>query len=881
MLLTGTTVTNVVTMTNASEDVDYRLPRNARPTRYRLRLEPDLERATFTGDESVELEVLASTSVIVMNACDLEVTEASIASGWTKSGDKMDRPQTGVISLDIELERVTFAFATPLEPGRYTLDCAFQGELNDKLCGFYRSSFTDENGVEHTIATTQFEETDARKAFPCFDEPDRKAVFDVTLDVPATMTAVSNGPEISSIDLDNGRRRVHFGETIPMSTYLVAFVVGPLVATPPLDVDGVELRAYTVPGKLELTEHALQAGAHALRFFADYFDIPYPGTKLDLLALPDFAAGAMENLGCVTFRETILLADPDGASRGELERLAEVVEHEIAHMWFGDLVTMGWWNGIWLNEAFATFMSLCCLDDYKPEWNTFVSFCRSKAAAFHIDALHTTRPIEFPVRHPDEASVMFDVLTYEKGASVLWMIEQYLGRDRFRAGIRRYLKAHLHGNTETGDLWDAIEAEAGDVPIRAIMDSWIYQGGFPAISTELGVTEQGASIALRQEPFSYLPKYDREDSAIGSDWLIPVVAVSPDNDRVATRIILGSDPVAIPIDSFPLLVNAGGSGFFRVNYDPESYRAILADFDGLREIERFNLVADTWAFILSGTSELTRLHELTTAMEREQDPHVWSVIIGALNLLDQLAPSDRRLEIATYTRALLRPLFDRVGWEPQVTDDEQTPLLRSSLVLTLGTTGKDRPIAEQCRALFDDDHSGTAPLDPDLAAAVLGVVASDADDAVFETILDRYRNPKNPNDQLRHLSSLAHLGDTAIAHRVHAMCLDEIRSQDAPYLLGSMMRNRAIGESTWQFITANFDELLERFPDNSIPRMLEGISALAQLDPSGEPILAQDIEQFCDAHIEGPKKRLVEQSLERLAINVRLAGRLQVEPIDL
>ncbi len=353
-------------------------------------------------------------------------------------------------------------------------------------------------GVEHTIATTQFEETDARRAFPCFDEPAYKAVFSVTLEVAPGLLALSNGPEVGREPLEDGRLRVRFGDTVTMSTYLVAFIVGALVATEPLDVDGVAVRVVHVPGKERLTAPALEAAAHSLRFYTEYFGLPYPGEKVDLVAVPDFAAGAMENLGCVTFREAILLADPDDTARTELQRLAEVVEHELAHMWFGDLVTMRWWNGIWLNEAFATFMALCCQDDFRPEWETFVAFSRSKSAALGVDGLHSTRPIEYPVVHPEEAAAMFDVLTYEKGAGVLWMLERYLGRERFRAGVRRYLAANQFANTETTDLWDAIEAEAGE-PVREIMDSLNFQGGYPHVRAERNAT----GVVLSEVPFTY------------------------------------------------------------------------------------------------------------------------------------------------------------------------------------------------------------------------------------------------------------------------------------------------------------------------------------------------------------------------------------------
>ena len=359
----------------------------------------------------------------------------------------------------------------------------FAGVLNDKLHGFYRSEFTDGGGVTHVIATTQFEATDARRAFPCFDEPDRKAVFSVTLDVPDGLAAYSNGPEVDAAPLPQGGRRIRFGDTIPMSTYLVAFVVGPLVATDPVDVRGTPVRIVHVPGKGGLTAFALEAAGHSLEFFSDWFGIDYPAEKLDLVAIPDFAFGAMENLGCVTFREAVLLVDPARASRLELERVADVISHEIAHMWFGDLVTMRWWNGIWLNEAFATLMELLCVDHFRPEWDRWVSFGVERDAAMATDGLHATRPVEYPVGPPEEAQGMFDVLTYQKGAGVLRMLERYLGAERFRDGVRRYLETHRFGNTETADLWDAIEEASGE-PVRDIMDSWILQGGFPLVTVD-------------------------------------------------------------------------------------------------------------------------------------------------------------------------------------------------------------------------------------------------------------------------------------------------------------------------------------------------------------------------------------------------------------
>ena len=369
-----------------------------------------------------------------LNAAELAITRQRLEDA---SGQR--RPIAEVTLHEAE-ERVRLGLGASCPRARTGLHLTFEGTLNDKLHGFYRSTFHDAQGTEHVIATTQFETTDARRAFPCFDEPDFKAVFGVTLVVPQTQYALSNAPVVEEHLTADGRRRIVFADTMTMSTYLVAFVVGPFAATAPVDVDGVPLRVVYPLGKAHLTAYALEAGAFALRYFTEYYGLPYPGQKLDLVAIPDFAFGAMENLGCVTFREVLLLVDPQQATQPELMRIADVIAHEIAHMWFGDLVTMKWWNGIWLNEAFATFMATMASDAFHPAWQRWTQFSLARSAAFEVDSLHTTRPIEYPVHSPQDANGMFDLLTYEKGAAVLRMLEQHLGAAPFRDGIRHYLK---------------------------------------------------------------------------------------------------------------------------------------------------------------------------------------------------------------------------------------------------------------------------------------------------------------------------------------------------------------------------------------------------------------------------------------------------------
>ena len=387
-------------------DNPYRLPRTVLPHRYTLALEPDLAAASFVGHVVIDANAAEAADRIILNAAELGIDSARV--------DGEDVPFT----LDEATERLLID--RPVQPGSVTLEITFTGTLNDKLRGWYRSTYTDGDGNQQVIATSQMQATDCRRAFPCFDEPDFKAVFDVTLIVDPAHLAVSNGPEVERSEQANGKVAVRFAPTMPMSTYLVAFVVGPLEATTPVMVprlDGGEpipLRIVHVPGKGHLTAFGLDVGAFALSWYQDYYGIPYPTEKCDMLALPDFAAGAMENLGCITYRENLLLADPTTSTQLELQTLADVITHELAHMWFGDLVTMKWWNGIWLNEAFATFMEVACCDAYRPDWLRWTSFSLERSAAFEVDSLASTRSVEYPVEAPEDCDGMFDVLTYQK-----------------------------------------------------------------------------------------------------------------------------------------------------------------------------------------------------------------------------------------------------------------------------------------------------------------------------------------------------------------------------------------------------------------------------------------------------------------------------------
>jgi puromycin-sensitive aminopeptidase len=843
----------------ASTSIDpsaaHRLPYTVEPRRYELHLAPDLEGATFSGDVRIEAVAHESLTTIALHGAELAVTSAEVRSDATTV--------TATAAVDEPSERILLALASPVGPGPIVIALGFTGVLNDKLHGFYRSTYTDAAGVVHAVATTQFEATDARRAFPCFDEPDRKAVFAITLDVPPGLDAISNAPVLSASPLPGGARRVAFADTMVMSTYLVAFVVGEMVATDPIDVDGTQLRIVHVPGRETMTAYALEAAAHALQFFSRWFAIAYPAEKLDLVAIPDFAFGAMENLGCVTFREALLLVDPARASRLELERIADVISHEIAHMWFGDLVTMKWWNGIWLNEAFATFMELLCVDDFRPQWRRWVSFGMERELAMATDALHSTRPIEYPVGPPEECQGMFDVLTYQKGASVLRMLERYLGPETFRAGIRRYLESHRYANTETADLWDAIESASGE-PVRGIMDTWILQGGFPLVSARDTTTDDGASaLVLTQQPFSFSDSPGA--SAIGSDWKIPVLVRSTGGTE--TRVLLGSTPETVSFGEEKqgddvAVVNAGTTGFYRVRYSPDHLRRLADTIGSLDALERFMLLGDTWASVVAGGAGLEGLLSLAEALGEEEDPDVWGQLSGALRFLDHTIDDAARPLVAAYTRALLSPVFGRLGWQPTAHDGERTATLRAQMLGMLGTVGQDEAVQAECASRHAAAMAGGADLDPDLAATIVTVAATVGGAVEFDLFFDRYRHPATPQEETRYLYSLTAFGPPALAARAFELARTEVRTQNAPFMVQQLLAHRDNGPATWARVRDNWDALIARFPTNIFPRMLDGVRLLCR-----DPALADDVRGFIATHPVPSGQRTVDQILERLGVN--------------
>ncbi len=835
-------------------DDPYRLPTDVVPSSYDLVLEPDLGSASFVGEVTIQVEVVEPTDEVVLNAIDLQLDMADVDG------------RAAEVTLDAEHGRASLRLAAPLAVGPATVHIRFRGILNDKLRGFYRSTFKDSSGTEHTIATTQFESTDARRAFPCWDEPVLKATFSVTLIVPEGLLAVSNAAVASEELTPDGRRRVVFQPTMKMSTYLVAFIVGPLTATEAVDVDGVPLRVIAAPERIALAPFALEAGAFALRTYADFFGIAYPGGKLDLVAIPDFAFGAMENMGCVTFRETALLVDDTHASQAELQRVADVVNHEIAHMWFGDLVTMKWWNGIWLNEAFATFMELKATDAFRPEWDRWTSFGVERGAAFAVDSLASTRPIEFPVISPAEAEGMFDVLTYQKGCAVMRMLEQYVGEDGFRDGLRRYMDTHAYANTETGDLWDAIEEATGQ-PIRATMDSWILQGGFPLVNATLSA--DGTGLTLEQERFRLLPG---PPTATAEEplWSVPVVLRTSSGE--VHRVLLSERSQTLSLGAARpewIVVNTGASGFYRVRYAPGLLQVLLGNLAAaaLTPLERHCLASDIHAAVLSRRAPVTDLLEVVRALADDDDPDVWHSLASSLSFLARVARGGEADALAvSLVQEIGRPALARVGWEAVKGESDRTGTLRSVLIGLLGGAGRDPEVRAKVRSLFElwlDDRSSVAA---DLIDVVLHTTARIGNPIDYERIVERTRTASTPQEEVATLAALASVEEPALFSRTLQLYLSaEVRTQNAPSVLAAALRSAIGGREAWDTVREHWAEINERYPSNSISRLLSGLSA--QIDPG----LAADARAFLSQHPLPQGAKQVAQILETMDVNARFA----------
>ena len=837
----------------------YRLPTSIIPSRYEIRLAPDLEGASFDGQETIALEVREQSEEIALNAAELEVLSAEIT-------DESGRSWPCASRLDEDTERLHLRPPDSLAPGKWQLKLSFRGTLNDRLRGFYRIRTKDPNGQPQTLAATQFESTDARRAFPCWDEPSFKAVFSLSLAIDPELAAVANTRSLSE-SIENGRKLVRFADTMVMSSYLVAFAVGELDIPLPTLIGQTPTRVITLPGKQHLTGFAQAIGEHSLRYFVDYFGLPYPGDKLDHLGLPDFAAGAMENLGLITYRDSALLLDEQASSLTERGYVADVIAHEISHMWFGDLVTMAWWNGTWLNEAFATFMAVKAVDAWRPEWDRWTEFGASRAVALEADGLHHTRPIEFPVESPTDAKAMFDVLTYEKGGSVLRMLEQHIGESTFQKGVREYLRRHAYSNAETHDLWKALGDVAGQ-KVPDIMHGWVFQPGHPLID----VRRDPSGLHVSQQRFTYLPAEDRPEGAPTPDqqWIVPLqIRLQAAEGSTTVHHLLDRPEATLPAppDLSSAVVNAGGNGFYRVRYSPDLLAGLLDRLTELTALERLNLVEDNWALTRAGLFPLGDFMELTERFQTETDRQVWTALLGAVSSLRNLIDDDLVKPFAGFVVSRLTPAAERLGLEPRPGDDELTRQLRGEILQTLGTHGESGEIQRWAEDLYSSAAGGPVP-DTDLWRAALTIRGHTGDERTFEDIFRRYEAHADPQEQRRARAALLAFRPEALVQLNLERTMDgRYRVQDAPYQVMALLRLPHSRALAWQHLKSQWSEMQDRYPEYAAQRIWEGTVGL------NRPEWESEVREYVARVKLDLGGKVVRQTLERLHVGVIMRQR--------
>ena len=604
----------------ASADDGFRLAEDVRPSHYRVHLSPDLEGGSYTGEVEIDVSLTRSRSEIEMHALDMEVEQAELIVGR--------RVGEAEVAVHPRRQTVALRFDEAVATGEARLRLRFRGKLQTILRGFYGAQ-----SQGRRYAFTQLEAADARRFFPCFDEPSFKARFTFAVTTETCNTVISNSPVHRIEEHGDGRKTVHFAPTPLLSTYLCALAVGELEGSEEQFVGRTAVRVWHVPGKGDLCAFALEAAVESLSRLERYFGLAYPYAKLDLVAVPDFEAGAMENAGAVFFRETLLLVDPQTITLAEKKRVAEVVAHELAHMWYGDLVTMAWWNDLWLNEAFATWMAFRVVDEWRPDWRMWNNFEHHRSAALHLDALTNTHPIYAEVRSPEQATENFDAITYEKGASVVRMVENYLGPKAFRAGVRKYIRRHRESNAEASDLWRALE-EASGQKINRIVRAWIEQPGFPLLEVRQQDRAGRCVLELGQRRFFASPK--AKDT--GQRWPIPVVAkVGGDRSTRLARHLVTKKRERVDIGPAGRVgwyyANASEGGFYRPLHDRADLAALSVSLSGaLSAVERMGLIGHQWAAVRAGHASIDGFMDLVSALGSETDFDVLTTLGGTAAL---------------------------------------------------------------------------------------------------------------------------------------------------------------------------------------------------------------------------------------------------------
>ena len=814
------------------------LPKLAIPNRYEVHLDINLENFTYNGSETVFIEVVEDTTELQLHSVGLTINSCFVEND---NGAHID----GSVNYLKDDEKILLNFEDSIETGDWKLYIDFTGNVVDDLRGFYRSKFIDKDDQEKWIATTQFEPTAARMAFPCWDEPEFKSVFSITLTSGESDIRISNEAVLSESNKD-GRTTTKFVDSMRMSTYLVAFIVGPLEITEIGKSKSTNVRVVHRPGFSHQTKFAGEAAMKILDFFEDYYDIKYPGSKLDLIAIPDFAMGAMENVGAVTFRETLLLIDVEKATRAELSRSVEVVAHELAHMWFGDLVTMKWWDGIWLNEAFASLMEVIASEATYPEFKLWNELNLARSQGFNVDSLKSSRPVEFEVATPEEAEEMFDVLTYQKGSTVLRMFETFIGEDNFKSGVRKYLKKYQYKNTHSTDLWNEL-TETSEYEINKILPTWIKQEGYPIVSVEI----QDSSLKLSQRKFLI------DGSTDDSLWHIPINIKYLDT-KSENKLLLASVSENFESKGSVPYINNGGWAFFHTAYSSELLQEISTHFEELDINERYRLLEDSWMSLRISQISLDDFMDLLELYKYEKDKNIWALVSGIFSTMYKIFPDQN---LGTFIGRFCKPSLEILGKEYNENSSQEESQLRSIVCGLYAKYSNDKEFNNYFVNLFETNKYAEYN-DGNYYNLVLSIAGMDPSVSVTK-FLDKFIQAETPQIEGRYRAMLWGLSDPKTPEIVlNAILEGTIRGADAPYIVSGLISHTENGETAWMAVKDSWDKLLKVMPEWTSSRILDGLPSIYN------EVLGNDIEKFVKSNPLPSAEKITKQKIERLNANI-------------
>ena len=822
-----------------------RLPTIVTPSHYDLAFAVDLAGERFDGTETIRVQVAEPTQRVVLNAAEIQFREVTIGTGAAA--------QTAAVTLDAAAQTATLTVPTPIAKGATEIHARFSGILNNQLRGFYISQTK-----LRKYAVTQFESTDARRAFPCFDEPAFKATFAITLTVDRGDTAISNGKVLSDVvGPAVTQHTVRFSTTPKMSPYLVAMTVGDFKCLEGA-ADNIPIRICATPDKRDMGRLALESAQQVLQFYDSYFTITYPFGKLDVVAVPDFAAGAMENTGAIFYRETDLLAETKSASVATRKNIASILAHEMAHQWFGDLVTMQWWEDIWLNEGFATWMANKPMAAAHPEWNIDVDEAEENRTALGLDSLKATRPIHSDVATPAQIDEAFDAIAYQKGAAVLRMVESYVGAETFKKGINAYLQAHAYGNAGSEDFSKAIAAASGK-PVERILPTFVNQPGVPLLDVSIACANNQTAVTLKQQRF-----FVDASHAEAGRWQIPICVKVP--GRAATTCEVMTDEsrtLNIAGACAPwVFANAGAHGYYRTAYPSELLKAMAPRVEtDLTAPERLSLLDDEWALMRAGRHDAGDYLTLASGFGRERTGGVLEEVARRLgNIGEDLTTEATRTRFETFTRSLLRPLFDEVGFTAARGDTDDLRSLRAVLIGALGTIGQDRDVIAQSRAALDRSLSGGAPLEPTVAGAIVKTAATHGDAKLFDTLAAAADRAASPEEQYRYLYALGDFRDAALLERgLERSLTPQLRSQDTAIYLAQFLVNPVARSRAWTFVREHWTVLEPKVTiSGGDVNLIRSLGAFCDARPRDE------IAAFFAAHALPGAARTLTQTIEQI-----------------